>query len=114
MTSEASAASASLNKNQFGDGAKINVQVHAGSSTKKRKPVSAAIIFNEEDEDAPFAKWLKKMHLSRIFNQLDGVGVVAAEDLLLLDEDDLQELNLKKLELKKLRRAIATLQATNE
>lgn len=54
------------------------------------------------------------MHLSRIFNQLDEVEVVDAEDLLLLEEDDLQGLNLKKIELIKLRRAIATLQEANE
>ena len=116
MTSQAAASS--LCKNHFGSGASINIRV--GTSAKKdddKKPstTTAAISMevDTEEETVTLAQWLKKLRLDRIDTKLRDLGAEDVQDMPLLDEEDLQSLDLKKIEMKKLKRAIAKLEETD-
>jgi len=112
---------ATLSQNSFGSGAKINVVV--GTSSKKNgreKSETAAIILGLNDDqemidadDTDLTEWLSKLHLHHIFKKLEELGVAEIEDMTLLDEEDLNSLDLKKIEIKKLRRAIAKLEESD-
>ena len=116
---------ASLCKNSFGNGAKINLVVGTTSSKKNEgengaeKSETAAIILGLNDEemidadDTDLTEWLSKLHLHHIWKKLNGLGVTEIEDMTLLDEEDLNSLDLKKIEIKKLRRAIAKLEESD-
>ena len=116
MTAQSS--HASVCRNSFGSGAKINVVV--GTSSKKNgkeKSETTAIILglNDDEEmidldDTKLIEWLTKLHLDHIFKKLEELGVAGTEDMTLLDEEDLNSLNLKKIQMKKLKRAIAELE----
>ena len=104
---------ASISQNSFGTGAKINLVV--GTSSKKNgkeKSETAAIILglNDDDDDTKLTQWLSKLHLDHILKKLEELGVAEIEDMTLLDEEDLNSLNLKKIQMKKLKRAIAELE----
>jgi len=110
-------ASANLSKNQFGDGAKISINVTNSSKRKKgdeEKVEDQAITlhFHDSDDEKPptLAKWLSIIHLDHIFNKLKELGVEEIEDMTLLDEEDLNSLDLKKIQMKKLKRAIANIE----
>ena len=115
MTAQSS--HASVCRNSFGSGAKINVVV--GTSSKKNgkeKSETTAIILglNDDEEmidldDTKLTEWLTKLHLDHIFKKLEELGVAGTEDMTLLDEEDLNSLDLKKIQMKKLKRAIAEL-----
>ena len=119
MTAQSS--HASLCKNTFGSGAKINLVVGTTSSKKNggEKSETAAIILGLNDEemidadDTDLTEWLSKLHLHHIWKKLNGLGVAEIEDMTLLDEEDLNSLDLKKIEIKKLRRAIAKLEESD-
>ena len=111
MTSQST--HASISQNSFGKGAKINLVV--GTSSKKNgreKSETAAIILglNDDDDDTKLTQWLSKLHLDHILKKLEELGVAETEDMTLLDEEDLNSLNLKKIQMKKLKRAIAELE----
>ena len=105
---------ASISQNSFGTGAKINLVV--GTSSKKNgreKSETAAIILglnDDDDDDTKLTQWLSKLHLDHILKKLEELGVAETEDMTLLDEEDLNSLNLKKIQMKKLKRAIAELE----
>jgi len=103
---------ASISQNSFGTGAKINLVV--GTSSKKNgkeKSETAAIILGlNDDDDTKLTQWLSKLHLDHIFKKLEELGVAEIEDMTLLDEEDLNSLDLKKVQMKKLKRAIAELE----
>lgn len=108
---------ASLCKNSFGNGAKINLVVGTTSSKKNEgengaeKSETAAIILGlNDDDDTKLTQWLSKLHLDHIFKKLEELGVAEIEDMTLLDEEDLNSLDLKKVQMKKLKRAIAELE----
>tara|TARA_B100001123_G_scaffold442696_1_gene586896 strand:- start:809 stop:1147 length:339 start_codon:yes stop_codon:yes gene_type:complete len=109
MTTQAAAAS--MCKNSFGNGAKISINVSNSSKKKKdneEKEESQAITLNLHDDNVmTLPKWLSGLHLDHIFNNLKELGVEEIEDMTLLDEEDLNSLNLKKIQMKKLKRAIA-------
>ena len=108
MTAQSS--HASVSQNSFGSGAKINVVV--GTSSKKNgreKSETAAIILGLNDDDTKLTQWLSKLHLDHILKKLEELGVAETEDMTLLDEEDLNSLDLKKIQMKKLKRAIAEL-----
>lgn len=114
MTSQAAAAN--FSKNTIGDGGHISINVTTTSKKNgKEKSESAAtfINLNNEDHDTTLVEWLKKLRLDKIFTKLQDLGVEDVEDALLLDEEDLQSLDLKKIEMKKLMRAIAKLEQNN-
>ena len=112
---------ASISQNSFGTGAKINLVV--GTSSKKNgkeKSETAAIILGLNDDqemidgdDTDLTEWLSKLHLHHILKKLNGLGVAEIEDMTLLDEEDLNSLDLKKIEIKKLRRAISKLEESD-
>ena len=110
MTAQSS--HASVCKNSFGSGAKINVVV--GTSSKKngekRSETAAIILGLNDDDDTKLTEWLSKLHLDHILKKLEELGVAETEDMTLLDEEDLNSLNLKKIQMKKLKRAIAELE----
>ena len=103
---------ASISQNSFGTGAKINLVV--GTSSKKNgreKSETAAIILGlNDDDDTKLIQWLSKLNLDHILKKLEELGVAETEDMTLLDEEDLNSLNLKKIQMKKLKRAIAELE----
>ena len=117
MTSQAAASS--LCKNTFGNGASININV--GTSSKKggeektsNTSASVTLINDNDDEHTPtLIEWLKKLRLDKILPKLQDIGVEDVEDATLLDEEDIQSLDLKKIEKKKLTRAIAKLSDSN-
>ena len=107
---------ASISQNSFGTGAKINLVV--GTSSKKNgkeKSETAAIILglNDDDDDTKLTQWLSKLHLDHILKKLEELGVAEIEDMTLLDEEDLNSLDLKKVQMKKLKRAIAKLEESD-
>tara|TARA_Y100001970_G_C14153835_1_gene814328 strand:+ start:958 stop:1305 length:348 start_codon:yes stop_codon:yes gene_type:complete len=115
MTTQA--ANASLCKNQFGDGAKISINVTNSSNKKKgreEKVENQAItlhLHESADEKPPtLTEWLSIIHLDHIFNKLKELGVEEVEDMNLLDEEDMNSLDLKKIQMKKLKRAIANIE----
>ena len=119
MTSQST--HASISQNSFGKGAKINLVV--GTSSKKNgkeKSETAAIILglnNDEEmidgDDTDLTEWLSKLHLHHILKKLEELGVAEIEDMTLLDEEDLNSLDLKKVQMKKLKRAIAKLEESD-
>ena len=115
MTSQAAAAS--MCKNHFGNGAKINISVGTTAKKGDEKPATttAAISMevDTEEETVTLAQWLKKLRLDRIDTKLRDLGAEDVQDMPLLDEEDLQSLDLKKIEMKKLKRAIAKLEETD-
>ena len=111
MTTQA--AVATMNKNSFGDGASISINVSNSSKKKKdneEKEESHAVALNigdhSDDNAMTLVKWLSLLHLDNIFNNLKELGVEEIEDMTLLDEEDFNSLNLKKIQMKKLKRAI--------
>ena len=107
---------ASISQNSFGTGAKINLVV--GTSSKKNgkeKSETAAIILglNDDNDDTKLTQWLSKLHLDHILKKLEELGVAEIEDMTLLDEEDLNSLDLKKVQMKKLKRAIAKLEESD-
>ena len=117
MTTQA--ANANLNKNQFGDGAKISINVSNSSrqpNIEKVKTQSIALEFRDRDSDSDtekqmtLTKWLSVLHLDNIYNKLKELGVEETEDMTLLDEEDFESLHLKKIQMKKLRRAILAIE----
>ena len=111
MTTQAAAAS--MCKNSFGNGASISINVSNSSKKKKdneEKEESQAITLHLHDDDQTLAKWLSVLHLDHIFNNLKELGVEEIEDMTLLDEEDFNSLNLKKIQMKKLKRAINTIE----
>jgi len=112
MTTQA--AVANTNGNSFGDGAKISINVSTNSKKKmpnEEKESSQAITlqFQNSEEDKTLTKWLSAIHLDHIYNKLKELGVEEIEDTTLLDEEDLNSLDLKKIQMKKLKRAIANI-----
>ena len=105
MTAQSS--HASVCKNSFGSGAKINVVV--GTTSKKngeKRSETAAIILglnNDEEmidaDDTKLTEWLSKLHLDHILKKLEELGVAETEDMTLLDEEDFESLNLKKIQM---------------
>ena len=110
MTAQSS--HASVCKNSFGNGAKINVVVGTTSKKngEKRSETAAIILGLNDDDDTKLTEWLSKLHLDHILKKLEELGVAETEDMTLLDEEDLNSLNLKKIQMKKLKRAIAELE----
>lgn len=110
MTAQSS--HASVCKNSFGSGAKINVVVGTTSKKngEKRSETAAIILGLNDDDDTKLTEWLSKLHLDHILKKLEELGVAETEDMTLLDEEDLNSLNLKKIQMKKLKRAIAELE----
>ena len=110
MTAQSS--HASVCKNSFGSGAKINVVVGTTSKKngEKRSETAAIILGLNDDDDTKLTEWLSKLHLDHILKKLEELGVADTEDMTLLDEEDLNSLNLKKIQMKKLKRAIAELE----
>ena len=110
MTTQAAAAN--LSKNNFGNGANISINV-SNNSKKGDEEKSQAITLHlhESDDEKPMtlAKWLSTLHLDHVYNKLKELGVEEIEDMTLLDEEDLNSLDLKKIQMKKLNRAIAKL-----
>ena len=105
-------AEANLSKNSFGNGAKISINVSNNSKKgDKEKSQEIALRFQESDDEKSitFAKWLNALHLDHVFDKLKELGVEDIEDMTLLDEEDFNSLNLKKIQMKKLNRAIAKL-----
>ena len=116
MTSQSAAAN--LNKNNFGEGAKVTITVSNSSKKGDEKKAGssscAAIVINDSDDEnnITLVKWLNNLHLDGICNKLEELGVSETEDMTLLDEEDLASLNLKKIEIKKLKRAIVKLRGS--
>ena len=111
MTTQA--AVATMNKNSFGDGAKISINVSNSSKKKKdneEKEESQAITVNLHQDDETLTKWLDHLHLDHIFAKLKELGAEEIEDMTLLDEEDFNSLGLKKIQMKKLKRAIANIE----
>ena len=114
MTSQAAAAN--FCKNTIGDGGQITISV--GTSSKKNgeeKSASSTTFINLDNEDhtTTLVEWLKKLRLDKIFTKLQDLGVEDVAHIILLDEEDLQSLDLKKIEMKKLMRAIAKHEQNN-
>ena len=114
-------AASNISKNRFGNGAVVSVNVSNGSKKgkeKKKKTQTIALEFLDSDSDIdsdnekqmPLTKWLSALHLDNIYNKLKELGVEETEDMTLLDEEDFESLNLKKIQMKKLRRAIAKIE----
>ena len=112
-------ATSTIAKNQFGEGAVVSVNVSNSSKKgkeKKKKIQTIALEFLDSDSDSdnekqmPLTKWLSALHLDNIYNKLKELGVEETEDMTLLDEEDFESLNLKKIQMKKLRRAIAKIE----
>ncbi len=113
MTTQA--ATASMHKNSFGDGASISINVSNSSKKKKdneEKGESQAITLHLQDsnDDQTLTKWLSTLHLDHIYNKLKELGAEEIEDMTLLDEEDFNSLGLKKIQMKKLKRAIANIE----
>ncbi len=112
MTTQA--AVASMSDNSFGNGAQISINVSNRSKKKKgneEKEESQAIAVNLRQDDETLTKWLGNLHLDHIFAKLKELGAEEIEDMTLLDEEDLNSLNLKKIQMKKLQRAIAQIES---
>ena len=105
-------ASANLSKNKFGNGANISIKVTNSSkkgNEEKSQSSSMALVINDSDDEnnKTLVQWLTALHLFNIYNKLKELGVEDIEDMTLLDEEDLNSLELKKIKMKKLKRAIA-------
>lgn len=115
-TAQASAASASLNNNEFGNGASINISVSNSTKNKdgsgKSETQKIAVALEDTEQKTELALWLENAHLLQIAGALEAAGVTHPSDTLLLDEEDLAELDLKKVPMKKLRRAIDELRTS--
>ena len=112
MTTQA--AVASMSDNSFGNGA--NIRIDVSNSSKKgneEKVESQAITVNLHNDDQTLTKWLSTLHLDHIYNKLKELAVEEIEDMTLLDEEDLNSLDLKKIQMKKLQRAIAKIADSN-
>ena len=74
--------------------------------------VAVALNIGDRNDDnaMTLVKWLSVLHLDHIFNNLKELGVEEIEDMTLLDEEDFNSLNLKKIQMKKLKRAINTIE----
>ena len=114
-------AASTISKNQFGEGAVVSVNVSNGSQKgkgkkKKKKTQTIALEFldsgsdSDNEQQIPLAKWLSALHLDNIYNKLKELGVEETEDMTLLDEEDFESLHLKKIQMKKLRRAILAIE----
>ena len=113
MTTQA--AVASMSKNSFGNGASISINVSNSSKKKKdneekEESQSIALHLQDSNDDQTLTKWLSTLHLDHIYNKLKELGVEEIEDMTLLDEEDLNSLDLKKIQMKKLKRAIANIE----
>ena len=113
MTTQA--AVATMNKNSFGNGAKISINVSNSSKKKKdneekEESQSIALHLQDSNDEQTLTKWLSVVHLDHIYNKLKELGVEEIEDMTLLDEEDLNSLDLKKIQMKKLKRAIANIE----
>ena len=111
MTTQA--AVASMSKNSFGNGASISINVSNSSKKKKdneEKKESQSITVNLHENEQTLTKWLSVIHLGHIYNKLKELGAEEIEDMTLLDEEDFNSLDLKKIQMKKLKRAIANIE----
>ena len=113
MTTQAAAAN--MSKNSFGNGANISIKVCNSSKKKndneeKEESQALTLHLQDSDDDKTLTKWLNGLHLDHIYGKLKELGVEEIEDATLLDEEDLNALDLKKIQMKKLKRAIANIE----
>lgn len=103
--------------NTFGAGADIGINV--STTTKKengetvRKSISSIHIKQEpvsDEKHLSLENWLKDIRLSKILNNLIELGAEDVEDLCDLEEEDIANLQLRKLEEKRFRRGLELLQ----
>ena len=104
-----------VNGNLFGEGAKLDIKC---TNTRKvgenvQETTSHVIVDHTKPDDAgtnELIDWLKKIRLENILVGLTELGAEDLEDMLELEDDDLETLQLKKIPMKRLKRAIAKLE----
>ena len=103
--------------NTFGSGADIGINVSSTTTQENGETVrkSHSRIQIKQDpvvdkKDPALANWLKKINLSKILDALIELGAEEVEDLLDLEEEDIANLQLRKLQEKRFRRGLELLQ----
>ena len=98
--------------NKFGNGTGVSINTTTTTEDGVRKSHSSIQIKTDTipETQSTLEEWLKNIRLSRIFKTLVDFGAEDIEDLRDLDDDDFTSLQLKKLEMKRLKRAIEKLE----
>ena len=117
-TAQATSAAAHLHGNDFGNGASVNICVTNSTKHKdgsgKSETREIAVALEDTEPKTQLVLWLESTRLLQIAGALAELGVTHPSDTLLLDEEDLEELGLKKIQMKKLQRAICELRSSEQ